>query len=110
LNRFISVGDAAGHGSPLIGEGIRYALQFGYLAGEVAANAIATDDVSEDYLMQFYEEKWKEQIETNFKIALEIQKRLAGYSDDDWERKISMLKALDFERLVVFLNKLKGEI
>ncbi len=53
--------------------------------------------------------KWKEQIETNFKIALEIQKRLAGYSDDDWERKISMLKALDFERLVVFLNKLKGE-
>lgn len=109
-NRFISVGDAAGQGSPLVGEGIRYAIQFGYLAGEVAAKAIATDDVSEDYLMQFYEEKWKEQIETNFKIALEIQKRLARHSDDDWERKISMLKALDFDKLVVFLNKLKGEL
>ncbi|MFX1466463.1 MAG: NAD(P)/FAD-dependent oxidoreductase [Promethearchaeota archaeon] len=109
-NRFISVGDAAGQGSPLVGEGIRYAIQFGYLAGEIAANAIAADDVSEDYLMQFYEEKWKEQIETNFKIALEIQKRLARYSDDEWERKISMLKALDFDKLVVFLNKLKGEI
>ncbi len=107
LNRFISVGDAAGQGSPLVGEGIRYALQFGYAAGEIAANAIMNDDTSEDYLMQF-EVKWKKEVETDFKIALEIQKRLANYSDEDWERKISMLKALDFEKLVVFLNKLKG--
>ncbi|MFX1519900.1 MAG: NAD(P)/FAD-dependent oxidoreductase [Promethearchaeota archaeon] len=108
-NRFISVGDAAGHGSPLVGEGIRYALQFGYLAGEIAANAIMENDLSENYLMQF-EFKWKKQIETNYKIALQIQKRLAGYSDEDWERKVSMLKALDFEKLVVFLNKLKGNL
>jgi digeranylgeranylglycerophospholipid reductase len=109
LNRFISVGDAAGHGSPLVGEGIRYALQFGYLAGEIAANAIAAGDTSEQFLSQF-EYKWKKQVETSFKIALEIQKRLASYSDEDWERKISMLKALDFEKLVVFLNKLKGNL
>jgi digeranylgeranylglycerophospholipid reductase len=89
LNRFISVGDAAGLGSPLVGEAIRYAIQFGYLAGEIAANAIAAADLSEDYLMQF-EDKWKEQVETNFKIALEIQKRLASYSDADWEQNISM--------------------
>lgn len=109
LNRFISVGDAAGHGSPLVGEGIRYALQFGYAAGEIAANAIADSDTSEDYLMQF-EDKWRTQVETNFKIALEIQKRLASYSDEDWERKISMLKAMDFEKLIIFLNKLKGDL
>ena len=109
LNRFICVGDAAGHGSPLVGEGIRYALQFGYAAGEIAANAIADSDTSEDYLMQF-EDKWRTQVETNFKITLEIQKRLASYSDEDWERKISMLKAMDFEKLIIFLNKLKGDL
>ena len=49
-------------------------------------------------------------ISSRMYVSIGKKKRLASYSDEDWERKISMLKALDFEKLVVFLNKLKGNL
>ena len=40
FNNLILVGDTAGQANPLVLEGIRYAIKFGRVAGEVASNAI----------------------------------------------------------------------
>ena len=40
FNNLILVGDSAGQANPLVLEGIRYAIKFGRVAGEVAADAI----------------------------------------------------------------------
>ena len=53
------VGDAGGFPCPLEGEGIWHAIWTGYLAAEVAADAISKGDVSEKALSE-YERRWKE--------------------------------------------------
>ena len=45
-NGILGVGDAAGHASSLLGEGIRWAIHAGRMAGTVAAHAIEKGDVS----------------------------------------------------------------
>ena len=45
-DNLILVGDSAGQANPLVLEGIRYAIRFGKKAGEVAASAISSGDVS----------------------------------------------------------------
>ncbi|MEO8048812.1 MAG: hypothetical protein ABI833_00230 [Acidobacteriota bacterium] len=45
-NGILGVGDAVGQASSLLGEGIRWAIQAGRMAGEVAAEAIAKDDLA----------------------------------------------------------------
>ena len=42
-NNLILVGDTAGQANPLVLEGIRYAIKFGRVAGEVAAKAIKNE-------------------------------------------------------------------
>ncbi len=53
------VGDAGGFPCPLEGEGIWHAIWTGYLAAEVAAQALSKGDVSANALSD-YERRWKE--------------------------------------------------
>ena len=46
-------GDAGGHGSTLVGEGIRFAIYSGQMAGEVAAEAVKVGDTSAAFLSRF---------------------------------------------------------
>jgi digeranylgeranylglycerophospholipid reductase len=92
-NSFLAVGDAAGLGSPLHGEGIRYAIKFGTIAGDVISRAIKLNDVSEKSLFSF-EKTWRAAEGRNFKIALAIQKRISKYSDAQWDRSIKYLREI----------------
>ena len=49
FNNLILVGDSAGQANPLVLEGIRYAIKFGRLAGEISSNAIKNGRTDESF-------------------------------------------------------------
>ena len=57
-DRVLVAGDAAGHVKPTTGGGIYYALLSGELAGETAAEALRSGDLSAGSL-RLYERRWK---------------------------------------------------
>lgn len=91
-NGLIVVGDAAGQLNALIGEGIRYAIMFGKHAGRTAAESILTKNYSEIFLEK-YQKLWndyRKKIETTY----EINKRIAQYPDEKWDKRVEMLSKL----------------
>jgi len=80
----VSVGDAAGQGSTLLGEGIRYAIAAGRLAGR----AIATGDLGS------YPREWRRRTGRDFAIAYAVNTRICAYGDADWDRVIRRLDKL----------------
>jgi digeranylgeranylglycerophospholipid reductase len=90
----IVVGDAGGLISTLLGEGIRYAIDLGRLAGAVAAAAVQRGDVSSRGLHEF-ERGWREKYGRVFSVGWTLNQRLSRYSDHDWDEKIALLARLD---------------
>ena len=90
-NGLIAVGDSACQVSGLIGEGIRFAIDIGRMAGDVANQSILADDYSEKFLKK-YERLWRKKYETIFKISNQLNKRFRNYSDEDWASKVKYLK------------------
>jgi digeranylgeranylglycerophospholipid reductase len=89
----LGVGDAAGQSSALLGEGIRWCMQAGRMAGEVAAEATQAHDFSLGFLSR-YERRWKAAHGTNLRIGSMINKRIARYDDAKWDRRTELLKLL----------------
>ncbi len=89
----LGVGDAAGQSSALLGEGIRWCMQAGRMAGEVAAEAMSAQDFSAAFLSR-YERRWKAAHGTNLRIGSMINRRIARYDDAKWDRRTELLKLL----------------
>lgn len=89
-NGLLIAGDAASQASPMIGEGIRYAMVFGKFAGEVAAKAKEKEDFSEDVLIQ-YQRKCENYLGIKFKIALKL---LEPQTDRYWENFVETVSKL----------------
>jgi digeranylgeranylglycerophospholipid reductase len=89
----LGVGDAAGQSSALLGEGIRWCMQAGRMAGEVAAEAVRARDFSRDFLSR-YETRWKHAHGVNLRIGALINQRIARYDDAKWDRRTELLKLL----------------
>jgi digeranylgeranylglycerophospholipid reductase len=86
-------GDAAGHGSTLVGEGIRFAIYSGLMAGAVAAEAVKVGDTSAAYLKRF-DRQWQARFGRDMEIAYMVNKHIAAYSDAQWDGALDMLKRL----------------
>ncbi|TLX69378.1 MAG: NAD(P)/FAD-dependent oxidoreductase, partial [Thaumarchaeota archaeon] len=84
-DNLILVGDAAGQANPLVLEGIRYAIEFGRVAGQVGAEAVLKNDTSKESLKP-YEENWKKAIGSKIKTAVKVQSRWLGLSDEEWDK------------------------
>jgi digeranylgeranylglycerophospholipid reductase len=94
----MGVGDAAGQPSALLGEGIRWAIWAGGMAGEVAAESIERGDQSAKFLVR-YEKRWRSKHGANLRVAAEINRRIARWSDERWDagtETLSKLTALQF--------------
>jgi digeranylgeranylglycerophospholipid reductase len=74
-DRIMLAGDAAGHCSPISGEGIYYSMMGGDAAGSVAAEAIRRREFSSGFLSR-YQRLWLSQIGSDLKWGLWLQKRL----------------------------------
>jgi digeranylgeranylglycerophospholipid reductase len=88
----VAVGDAAGQASCLVGEGIRWAMKAGLMAGTLAAECVQADDVSKQALSR-YHRQWTAAFGRSLRIAHEINKRIARWTDEQWDRRTDLLKA-----------------
>ena len=86
-------GDAGGHGSTLVGEGIRFAIYSGQMAGTVAAEAVKAGDTSAVFLARF-DKAWRARFGRDMDIAYMINKRIANYSDEQWDGALELMKRL----------------
>jgi digeranylgeranylglycerophospholipid reductase len=97
------VGDAGGLISTLLGEGIRYALDIGRMAGEVAAEAHEAGRFEAEFLAR-YDERWRQRYGRLFNWGWEINQRLAEYDDNAWNEKIALLSQLPAEAIPALLQ------
>jgi digeranylgeranylglycerophospholipid reductase len=88
---FVAVGDAAGQGSTLLGEGIRYAIHAGRLAGRAIARA--GGDYSERGLAA-YPREWQRQMGRDLAISYSVNTRICNFHDDDWDRVLRRMERL----------------
>ena len=102
-DNLILVGDSAGQANPLVLEGIRYAIMFGRVAGEVSANAIKSGDTSEKSLKK-YEENWKKAIKAKINSASKVQDRWIGLSDEEWDKEIEIIGELTPDEFIDFIK------
>ncbi len=98
----VMVGDSAGQSNPLVLEGIRYAIEFGRLAGDVGARSLSRDASRESLLD--YEKTWKTRIESKIKSALKVQTRWLGLSDEEWDKEIEILRDMTVDEFLDFIK------
>ena len=99
----LGVGDAAGQASSLLGEGIRWAIQAGAMAGETAAAAIEAGDVSRSSL-RIYEKQWRKKFGGNLRLAHRINQRIAKWDDRKWDERLEIVKLLSPEQFIEALK------
>jgi digeranylgeranylglycerophospholipid reductase len=98
----ILVGDSAGQANPLVLEGIRYAIEFGRLAGEVGAKSLAQNSKRESLLE--YEKIWKNKVESKINSALKVQSKWIRLDDKKWDKEIEILKDMSQEEFLDFIK------
>lgn len=86
-------GDSGGHGSTLVGEGIRFAIYSGQMAGQVAAEAIQAGDTSAAFLERF-DKQWRARFGRDMDVSYMINKHIAAYSDEQWDNALDLMKRL----------------
>jgi len=86
-------GDSGGHGSTLVGEGIRFAIYSGQMAGDVAAEAVKSGDTSVAALSRF-DRRWRTRFGRDMDIAYMVNKHIAAYDDAHWDSALDLLKRL----------------
>ena len=89
----IATGDSAGHGSTLVGEGIRFAIYSGQMAGTVAAESTHAADSSAQFLSR-YDRQWRARFGREMDISYIVNQRIARWSDAKWDDGIELLRRL----------------
>ena len=102
-DNLILVGDSAGQANPLVLEGIRYAIMFGRVAGDVSASAVKSGDTSEKSLKK-YEENWQKAIKSKINSASKVQDRWIGLSDEEWDKEIEVIGELTPDEFIDFIK------
>lgn len=85
----VVVGDAAGHGSTLLGEGIRHAMVSGRLAGDAAAAALHRPGSPAPQALSAYPREWERRVGRQMRIGWALHQRVCAYRDPDWERALA---------------------
>jgi digeranylgeranylglycerophospholipid reductase len=107
VSRFVDdgimlVGDSAGFSNPLLLEGIRHAIKFGRMAGQVAAASIPFNG-SREHLLK-YETDCKRILSSRTYAALRVQSRWLKLSDDEWDKELEILAALKMDEFLDFIK------
>jgi digeranylgeranylglycerophospholipid reductase len=87
----VATGDAAGQGSTLLGEGIRYAIVAGRAAGDALVNA-GGDFTARG--MASYPKKWRRETRRDMRISYAVNERIVRFGDADWDRVIRRMDRL----------------
>jgi digeranylgeranylglycerophospholipid reductase len=98
----ILVGDSAGQSNPLVLEGIRYAIEYGRLAGNIGMKCVSQECNKKG--LEEYEKIWRDKSQAMIKSALRVQKRWISLSDEEWNREIDILREMSVEEFVDFIK------
>jgi len=90
-NGIIAAGGAASQIYVLSGQGLRYALRCGEIAGKVAIDAITEGDVSAEALAD-YERQWRAEFDAELRVGQLLHSSLSVSQD---QRMDALLSALD---------------
>lgn len=96
------VGDSAGFSNPLLLEGIRYAIKFGRLAGQIAAKSVPFNG-TRDHLVE-YESACKQILSSKVSSALKVQSRWLNLSDEEWDQELEILSDLKIDEFLDFIK------
>ncbi len=99
---FILVGDSAGQANPLVLEGIRYAIEFGRLAGEIGSKALQYGATKQS--LQEYERIWRSRVQNKITAALKVQSRWLGLTDEEWDKEIEIIKDMSIDEFLDFIR------
>ncbi|HLJ34282.1 MAG TPA: hypothetical protein VKU38_11545, partial [Ktedonobacteraceae bacterium] len=77
----------------LVGEGIRFAIYSGQMAGTVAAEAVRAGNTSLAFLERF-DKRWRARFGRDMDISYMINKRIATYTDEQWDGALDLMKRL----------------
>lgn len=102
-DNLIMVGDSAGQANPLVLEGIRYAIEFGRIAGRIGAEAVLQVDTSKESL-KTYEGAMKKAIGSKIAAAVKVQYRWLNLSDQEWDKEIEIIGELSAEEFLDFIK------
>jgi digeranylgeranylglycerophospholipid reductase len=98
----IMVGDSAGQSNPLVLEGIRYAIDFGRLAGRVGADSLSRNSNKESLIE--YEQSWRAKVESKIQSALKVQTRWLRLTDEEWDKEIEILRDMTVHEFLDFIK------
>ncbi len=90
-NGIISVGAAAGQINPLTGNGLRYALACGEIAGRAAVEAVTEGEVSESRLSEA-DKNWKSIFSSEFEACKAVHSFLKVSQDKKMDSILKVLK------------------
>jgi len=99
---FMLVGDSAGQANPLVLEGIRYAIEFGRLAGEIGSRSLQNGATKES--LQEYEQVWRSRVQSKIAAALRVQSRWLDLTDDEWDREIEIIRDMSMDEFLDFIR------
>jgi digeranylgeranylglycerophospholipid reductase len=101
-DHFILVGDSAGHANPLVLEGIRYAIEFGRLAGEIGCEALQHGATKES--LRKYDHVWRTRVQNKIESALKVQSRWLKLTDEEWDKEIEIMKDMSTDEFIDFIR------
>lgn len=90
-NKILLAGDAGSLGSPLLGEGIRFAIMTGRRSAEVVLKAISKND---PMILSEYERWIHDNFGRDFELAQRVQTLAATSSDNKIRRYVELFNAL----------------
>jgi digeranylgeranylglycerophospholipid reductase len=99
----LGAGDATGQASSLLGEGIRWAIHAGRMAGEVAAEALDRNDTSRSSLSVF-ETRWRRRFGRDLRLAHRVNERIARWDDHKWDERTEIVKLLTSQQFAEALK------
>lgn len=98
MDGMMLAGDAARVVDPITGGGIANGMKQAKIAGEVAAEAIKEDDVSEEFL-QDYEERWRDRLGEKLWRNYMAKEKAVELSDEQFDMVIDALSEENIEDL-----------
>jgi len=98
-NGFLVVGDAASQVKPTTGGGIIFGSLCSKIAGEVAYEALKSDDFSKGFLSR-YQSRWRELIGFDLAAMRRIRKLLISLPDDKVDKFIGLCSKLEVNKIL----------
>ena len=99
----VAVGDAAGQGTLVVGEGIRTGIRAGEVAGGVIHSALELGSASRNALLPY--EAWCEsELGRSFRVAELLNRRLSGFGDREWNAGLDVLRRMPADLVLDLLE------